>query len=469
MDFSLLSINLLLILCGIISTIVVFLVRLILLPIYYPPVVIKRRGRPKKTEVAEELLVKRPHRIVKKHQTFWVLFIAIFLACSLRLLVAHYTDSAIPIGFICMLLPATITVGLVVFSFRLAPHVYLTAACCLLLSILFSLLLINNYYRFYPTIGEVFNQNGVTALNQKQSDVLVSHTAPTRGTTAANRQSIEGSLDAISNEPTKGKVYSLTIPGTVSSFHTRTAYVYLPAIYTTDPSIRLPVIILMPGFPGLPENWLGSGLQTTMDTFASAHGGITPIIFMVDNTGSVTNDTECVNSSRGNVETYLTVDVPNYIKSHFDVESGASHWAIGGLSLGGTCGIMLALRHPNIYDNFIDLGGEIGPEVGPEQQTIDTLFNGSMSNWQSHQPEYLLANNTYKGMGGFFGDGKQDTPDITQAATELNAEAQKAGIQTVYETINGEHTFNVWQETFKLALPWISNRLGATECRGKCL
>jgi enterochelin esterase-like enzyme len=469
MNFNLLSINLLLVICGIVTTVVVFLVRTILLPVYCPPVIVKKRGRPKKSEIVEEPSVEEPHRVLKKHQSFWILFTAIFLACSLRLILAHYTDSAIPTGFIFMLFPATISVGLVIFSFRLGPRIYSITLCCLMLSIIFSLLLINSYYRFYPTLGEVFNQNGVSALSQKQSNVLVSHTAPTRATTAANRQSIEGSLDAISNESTKGKVYSLNIPGTVSNFHARTAYVYLPAIYTTDPSIRLPVIILMPGFPGLPENWLGSGLQTTMDTFASAHGGITPIIFMVDNTGSVTNDTECVNSPRGNVETYLTIDVPNYIESHFDVESGSSHWAIGGLSLGGTCGIMLALRHPTIYDNFIDLGGEIGPEVGPEQQTIDKLFNGSASDWQAHQPEYLLANNTYKGMGGFFGDGKQDTPDITQAATELNAESQKAGIQTVYETINGEHTFNVWQETFKLALPWISNRLGATECRDKCL
>lgn len=467
MKLDLLSLNLLLLFSTAVTCCYYYLAGKLLWPLIITEPT-KKRGRPKK-DAKPASYVPVFHRIYKPKRLFWLVIGAVASALLLQFLIAHDTDSSLPHDFSLMILPTSFSVGFLLIAIMRSLHNWGIAACCLLLSFTLSLLLINNYYRFYPTLGEVFNRNGVASLSEHQTKVQVQSSSASKNTASLNRTSVEGSLNAVISESTAGKVYSLNIPGTVSHFNARTAYVYLPAVYTTDPNLRLPVIVLMPGFPGLPENWLGSGLQTTMDTFAKAHDGITPIIFMVDNTGSVTNDTECVNSPRGNVETYLTVDVPTYIKSHFDVEQSASHWAIGGLSLGGTCGIMLALRHPNIYNNFIDLGGEIGPEVGPKQQTINTLFDGSETAWQQHQPEYLLATSTYKGMNGFFGDGKQDTPDITQATSELNLDAQRAGIQTVYDTINGEHTFNVWQETFKLALPWMSNRLGATECRSSCL
>jgi S-formylglutathione hydrolase FrmB len=463
----LLSLNLLLLLSAVVTCCYYYLSGKLLWPLIITEPT-KKRGRPKK-DAKPVSYIPVMHRIYKPKRLLWLIAVSVVCAILLQFLISHETDSSLPSDFSLMVLPATLSAGFLGIAIMRSIHNWGIAAFCLALSLLLSLLLINNFYRFYPTLGEVFNRNGVASLNEHQNKVQVRSSGSTKTPASLNRASVEGSVDAVVNEPTAGKVYSVNIPGTTSHFNARTAYVYLPAVYTTDPNIRLPVIVLMPGFPGLPENWLGSGLQATMDNFAKSHDGITPIIFMVDNTGSVTNDTECVNSPRGNVETYLTDDVPTYIKSHFDVQQSSAHWAIGGLSLGGTCGIMLALRHPNVYDNFIDLGGEIGPEVGPKQQTIDTLFGGSEADWQAHQPEYLLANNSYKGMNGFFGDGKQDTPDITQAATELNLDAQKAGIHTVYDTINGEHTFNVWQETFKLALPWMSNALGATECRTSCI
>ena len=208
-----------------------------------------------------------------------------------------------------------------------------------------------------------------------------------------------------------------------------------------------------------------------MDEFAHMHEGITPLVFMVDNTGSVTNDTECVNSPRGNAETYLSVDVPNYIKAHFRVLDSPANWAIGGLSLGGMCGVMLTLRHPDVFHYFLDYGGEIGPVIGSKQQTIDTLFGGSESAWAAHQPNLILTSQNFKklGLGGFFGDGNEDALDVTQAQRQLVTDSQNAGIETVSETINGPHTFNVWQQLFKDSLPWVSNRIGATQCTSVCI
>jgi S-formylglutathione hydrolase FrmB len=82
----------------------------------------------------------------------------------------------------------------------------------------------------------------------------------------------------------------------------------------------------------------------------------------------------------------------------------------------------------------------------------------------------LLASKSYKklGLGGFFGDGNQDTPAVTQGISQLTGESKNAGIATVSEIVQGSHTFNVWQELFEDSLPWVSNRIQATECTAAC-
>lgn len=411
----------------------------------------KKKQKGDQKQVIKELLI--------------VLGLSLVVSFGLKLFIAQETDSGLPGALLLMILPGVFCIGLLTLIIRDKLELRTAGTICLVFGILFSLLLINNYYRFYPTLGEVFNKNNVAAsLDPSQREINLQFTPVAHAT--AHNQSIEDSLSSLDKQPTAGKVYSLNIPGVVSKFHARTAYVYVPAIYSDPGQINLPVIVLTPGFPGLTENWLGSGLQATMDNFASHHDGITPLVFMVDNTGSLTNDTECVDSPRGDVETYLTVDVPNYIKNNFRVAAGPEHWAIGGLSLGGMCAVMLTLRHPNVYHYFLDYGGEIGPEVGSQEKTIQTLFGGSEQAWQQHQPETLLATRSYKnlGMGGFFGVGSQDELNVTQAAYQLSNDSKKAGIETLYEVINGQHTFDVWQNAFKLSLPWVSNRIGATEC-----
>jgi enterochelin esterase-like enzyme len=412
---------------------------------------------------------KAKNHYVKNNRIQFITAIPVSLILSLILffLVGHYTDSSMPVSFIVMCLPFTVMLSLLSLSIFVKKRMRIITSVMLVVGLVFSLIIINNYYRYYPTIGTVFGRNDAQALNSGD-DITVNYSVTSKQQ-YYNVSSVQASVANLSSPSTSGKLYAINIPGTVSKFNARSGYVYVPAIYNSPLKINLPVIVLTAGVPGTPDDWVNMGLQGIMDNFAKTHDGITPIVFVVDSLGSINNDTECVNSPRGNVETYLTVDVPNYIKKNFHVDDSAKNWAIGGLSMGGMCSIMLTLRHPNVYNYFIDLGGEIGPEVGSEQQTIDTLFGGSESNWAAHQPSTLLTNNTYKNIGGFFGDGNQDSRDVVDAISQLSLQTKEAGMNTVTETINGAHTFNVWEQTYKDALPWISNRIGATQCSASCL
>lgn len=407
---------------------------------------------------------------LKLNRAYFVgaLGLAIILSLILDKVIGRYSQTDLPTSFILMCLPFTGLLSLLAIAVFYKKKLILACSLSLVIGLVFSLLIINNYYRFYPTLGEVFGQNNVKSLDNEEYNVTLNYSVSTKQTTL-NQQSIQGSLDKLSGISTSGNLYKINIPGTISKFKARDGYVYIPAIYKSLAQINLPVLVLTAGWPGTPDNWPGLGLENIMNQFAKNHNGITPLVFVADNIGSLTNDTECVNSPRGNVETYLTVDVPNFIKHNFHVDSSPSNWAIGGLSLGGMCAIMLTLRHPDVYNYFMDLGGELGPEDGPKQHTIDTLFDYSEAAWAAHQPSLLLASHHYDNIGGFFGDGDQDTLNVEDAIAQLSAESKKAGIQSITETIVGAHTFNVWAETFKDALPWLSNRVGATQCSSSCL
>jgi S-formylglutathione hydrolase FrmB len=455
MNFNLLSQNFILIICSISTGLALYL--FMQLP----------KGRKQ----------KRGKKAKRENDLLYLKLVCATLAGSLIIsyilivLASGLSENTLPKSLIIMVVPFASSIILLTISlWKFKARLWRISLAYIVVSMLFSLLLINGYYRFYPTIGEVFNKDSsVKLVPSKQTGLVIdfSHTLSSHIT----GESVEAGLTSVNNQETNGNIYGVNIPGTVSKFKARGAYVYVPAIYNKVPTINLPVVILTAGFPGAPESWIASGMEDTLNKFAASHEGITPLVFSVDNTGSLTNDTECVNSPRGNVETYLTTDVPSYIKEHFRTINSPNNWAIGGLSMGGTCSIMLALRHQNIFHYFMDYGGELGPEIGSEQKTIDTLFNGSESQWAAHQPSLLLADKNYKGLGlgGYFGYGTQDERAVTDGTSQLTTESQRAGIETISETVNGPHTFDVWEQLFKDSLPWVSNRIEATNCGSACV
>ena len=122
---------------------------------------------------------------------------------------------------------------------------------------------------------------------------------------------------------------------------------------------------MLSGQPGNPGDWLDGGqLAARMDAYAAAHKGLAPVVVMPDSLGSELANPVCLDSSLGNVATYLTVDVPGWIRKHLQVDTEPSSWAIGGLSAGGTCSLQMALTAPQVYPTFVDISGQAEPTLG---------------------------------------------------------------------------------------------------------
>jgi S-formylglutathione hydrolase FrmB len=308
------------------------------------------------------------------------------------------------------------------------------------------------HYQYYPTLASAFGQEAqhevnVAALDAAQREYRRTHRLPDHGFTL-----------------------NLPLPGKASGFPARSAYVWLPPVWVADPTPRLPVIELLAGTPSDPSDWTRAGFaDQTAETFALEHHGQAPILVMPDLNGSGSGDTECVNSQFGNAETYLTVDVPAFVRKMFHADPNDDSFAIAGLSEGGMCALMLTLRHPKLYPAFADFSGLTSPtllDVVDRAATIRVLFDGSVSEYDAHDPLHLLRIGRYPDTGGWFDVGLSDLEPL-EAQRTLVPLVRSAGISTCATERPGGHDYDFWSEAFRRALPWLSSRLNLTSLPGE--
>ncbi len=327
----------------------------------------------------------------------------------------------------------------------------------LVFSIIAAFTVVNQNYDYYPTLARLLGKNGANFADLPQLKAIRDEVRRT------------GKL------PSSGETIVVTIPATVSKFKTGQAYVYLPPAWFKNPEPQLPLIELIAGVPGEPSDWTRAGYADSSSTaFAALHHGVSPILVIPDNNGNLTSDSECSNSAFGNAETYLVKDVPTYMQAQFNAAIGKHAMAVAGLSAGGTCATILALRNPQTFSTFASYSGYASPTYQSDdaQQTITQLYGGSKANYEAHNPVNLLTNNRYAGVAGWFTSGQQD-PQALAAMQQLVPLAKKAGMQVCSSSPPGTHSFTFWAAAFRLSLPWLSWRLGLTppptDVRAECV
>jgi hypothetical protein len=187
---------------------------------------------------------------------------------------------------------------------------------------------VNLHYGSYPTVRTVL---GLPYPDQVEFADTPAHAArltdPTPGTPFVRSWSPPPDM------PPVGRVAQVTIPAPVSRFAARPAWIYLPPAYLGSVRARLPVLVLLSGQPGSPDDWLtGGDLAARLDEFAALHRGLAPIVVMPDPLGSPLANPLCLDSRLGNAATYLRVDVPAWAAVHLQAQPVR---AVGGFSSGG--------------------------------------------------------------------------------------------------------------------------------------
>lgn len=313
---------------------------------------------------------------------------------------------------------------------------------------------INLFFAAYPTVGAAMGFEHVTRIDFQAVPPPVP--APISG------RPLESVWTPPADMPHSGKLTSVTIPGDRSRFSARRAEIYLPPAYFTDPRPQLPVLVLLAGQPGQPRDWLTGGrLGTTMNNYARDHGGLGPVVVVADATGSTWGNPLCFDSPLGNAATYLAEDVPAWTKAHLQVDPDPAAWAIGGLSLGGTCALQMATNYPQTYPTFLDLSGDPEPTLGDHQRTLDAAFGGNQAAFTRVNPLDLLAEHRYPGSAGVFVVGSHDD-ELKPAIRKACDAARQAGMDVTYTEVRGGHNFAVWAAALATEMDWLATRLGLT-------
>jgi S-formylglutathione hydrolase FrmB len=290
--------------------------------------------------------------------------------------------------------------------------------------------------------------------------------------------------------PNEGKLVPVDIPDGASGFKHRREYVYLPPVwFTGNVAPTLPAVMMIAGEFGNPTNWIRTGNAiAAIDNYAKGHGGQAPVLVFVDVSGRFNNDTECVNGPRGNAADHLTKGVRPYVISRFGTSSDPSHWAVVGMSSGGTCAIDLTVMHPDLFSTFEDIGGDRGPNAGTKQQTITRLYGGDAASWDAYDPRTVMARHgPYSGVAGYFDDSQEPPDDKTKSLPDFHqdraaplgyggnaddnqirekgalpdvcAAAVAVNIGCTLRVYTGYHTWQFGARAFSDAMPWIAQRV----------
>lgn len=313
---------------------------------------------------------------------------------------------------------------------------------------------VNNDFGAYRSIGEALGQQPVGDLQQWM-----------RG---EHGEVVHGPVDYArswrppAQLPQHGELGETTIPGTVSGFRARPALVWLPPAALTRTPPVLPVLIVLSGQPGDPMGSFGSGrISEVLDRFAAAHGGLAPIVVAPDQLSAPGINPMCVDSAAfGNSATYLTKDVPDWIRAHFRVSDAPRMWGLQGFSQGGTCTTQLVTGYPQLFGSGIATVSQLGPVLHDVPSTIAEGFGGSVAAYRAAQPAAIMRTHApYRDTMLVFGTGRLDAK-YTGFARTLVGEARAAGIETRLFVEPTGHDWHTVQSVFRAAFPLMAARMG---------
>ncbi|MFF2051082.1 alpha/beta hydrolase [Leifsonia sp. NPDC058194] len=232
--------------------------------------------------------------------------------------------------------------------------------------------------------------------------------------------------------PEHGEVGTVRIPGTVSGFHAREAGLYLPpAARVAHPPV-LPLVVMMMGQPGNPDP---EPIATVLDRFAASHHGLAPIVVVPDQLGDATHDTLCRDTTRfGDVETYITEDVPAWAEKNLAITHDHRFWTVAGYSNGGLCALSFGLRHPDLFANILDISGEEFPGAEHPDATLHDEFGGDQAAYDRAKPFTWIPTFAHPGTTVIF-TACADDPVYHHVALRGSQLARAAGINTAFVNI----------------------------------
>lgn len=253
-------------------------------------------------------------------------------------------------------------------------------------------------------------------------------------------------------------VEQITVPSPALGGYHDPVYVVLPPGYAAHRKQRYPVLYLLHGFPGDPENFINVGAVQNVEAELVAEGRMRPLILvMPTGTRSWLADEEWVNSIQpGNDwETFVARDLVSAIDTRYRTIADGAGRGIGGLSEGGYAALNLGLHNPSEFGLLESWSGYMRaddmPALFDHSQWLLTYNSPADTVWGA--APRLRADRTYI----WFYCGTHDY--LNSQNTAFAAELTDLGIPHDYFTWPGSHNWRLWRSLLPEALITASEHL----------
>lgn len=320
-------------------------------------------------------------------------------------------------------------------------------------TLLASAIHVDSIYGEYTTIGSIFNYSPYPLFHDGEVSTQ------TESLVQWKQQAELGESERV---PDEGKTMRVNIPNTRSGFKARQAMVWLPPAAFAKRPPKLPVMVMLAGQPGSPGRYFGaSNTVSVLTAYAHEHHGLAPIVVSPDQNGADDHNSLCSNTIKyGNAETYLTQDVPDWIRHNLPVSDNPDDWVIGGFSQGGTCATSLAPNYPELFGNVLAVDGELQPTDGTVAQMVRDDFAGDKYAYDRMVPTIALRENAPSNQTMVIAAGNQEAYSMNNVKV-IGAAAFEAGWHVVeLESLNAGHTWKAVNQVFAAAMPWYCERMG---------
>ena len=332
------------------------------------------------------------------------------------------------------------------------------AACLAFVpAMVFGVLAVNKYYGYYQTWGAM-----VADLTQQAPSAAsgVPHVE-----LAANSRSgtLDGSRSHLKAAQRQGYLMRLTVAGQRSGI-TRTVYVYLPPQYFQPAyrAYRFPVIELIHGEPGVPQDWITVvGVTRTFGHLLADKLAQPAVLVMPDANGGARISLQCLNQAGGPQDlTYLAVDLPAQVARMLRVSRPGPAWAVAGYSEGGFCAANMALRYPHRYGFAGVLSGYFTPldnQLSGSGRPVSPFGGDDRLRDENTPLDELPAAAVVPRF--WLGAGAADSQDVLGAERFWHELRPRQPDAPLTLTPGGGHTMTTWRAQIPSMLTWMTPRL----------
>jgi enterochelin esterase-like enzyme len=334
------------------------------------------------------------------------------------------------------------------------------AACLAFIpAMMFGIAAVNKYYDYYQ------NWNAAIADITSQGVQTAAH--PVGGSVQDLSRFLGRTIDT-QLAAQRGFTLRMSVHGARSNI-TRSVYVYLPPQYFAAAyrSYRFPVIELIHGFPGQPQDWITVlDVTTTLQNLISAGHAKPAVLVMPDANGGRGISLQCLNQANGPQDaTFLAQDLPADISHMLRVRPPGAAWGIAGYSEGGYCAANLGLRYSTTFGYAAVLSGYFKPS--DNQLTHPTRlvqpFNHSHRLQRLNTPADLLQSLPAGTPIPHFwlGVGSANRYDVKQAEIFDQLVQLRQPDVTLKLVPGGGHTMFTWRKLLAPMLSWMTPNLAS--------